>query len=63
LAKSPNGAVRDGRWKLLVNADGSSVELFDIDADPRETTNVAAKNTRIAERLKDQVLNWRKALP
>ncbi len=38
-AKSPNVAVREGRWKLLVNADGSGTELYDLNSDPNETMN------------------------
>jgi len=60
---SPNVAVRDGKWKLLVNADGSQVELYDIDADRLETKNVADQNPKITERLKTAALNWRKSLP
>lgn len=61
--RSPNVAVRDGQWKLLVNADGSNVELYDIDSDQSETENVAAKNPRITARLKTAALAWRKSLP
>ena len=32
--RSPNVAVRDGDWKLLVNADGTGAELYDLSADP-----------------------------
>ncbi|MGH7139773.1 MAG: sulfatase-like hydrolase/transferase, partial [Pirellulales bacterium] len=35
-AKSPNLAVRDGNWKLLVNADGTGAELYDLAADAFE---------------------------
>src|SRR4030095_16909160 len=28
--RSPNVAVRDGKWKLLVNAGGTGAELYDI---------------------------------
>ena len=35
-------AVRDGDWKLLVNADGTGAELYDLAADPREARNLAA---------------------
>src|SRR5581483_3256519 len=37
--RSPNVAVRDGDWKLLVNADGTGAELYDLAADPREAKN------------------------
>ncbi|NBV24497.1 MAG: hypothetical protein EBS05_21585 [Proteobacteria bacterium] len=62
-AKSPNVAVRDGDWKLLVNADGSSAELYDLAADPNEAKNVAAENAEVARRLTTQALAWRKSLP
>ena len=59
----PNVAIRDGKWKLLVNADGSDVQLYDLDADQDETINVADKNPEVAKRLKDMALKWRKSLP
>jgi arylsulfatase A-like enzyme len=61
--RSPNLAVRDGRWKLLINADGSGAELYDMLADPNETRNVAASETATTERLTRLVLDWRKWLP
>jgi arylsulfatase A-like enzyme len=61
--RSPNVAIREGDWKLLVNADGSGAELYDLKADPRETKNVAQENSAIAERLKQSALAWRKSLP
>ena len=61
--RSPNVAVRDGRWKLLVNADGSRPELYDLAADPKETANLAERQPDLARRLIDQALAWRKSLP
>jgi len=61
--RSPNVAARDGKWKLLVNADGSQMELYDIKADPKETTNLAERRPDVAKRLADQALAWRKSLP
>src|SRR5947209_1438767 len=61
--RSPNVAVRDGRWKLLVNADGSRPELYDLAADPKETANLAERQPDVARRLTDQALAWRKSLP
>jgi arylsulfatase A-like enzyme len=63
LDRSPNVAMRDGNWKLLVNADGTRRELYDLAADPQETKNLAAARPRIAERLSKQALAWRKSLP
>jgi len=61
--RSPNVAVRDGQWKLLVNADGTGAELYDLAADPKETANLATRHPEIARRLTEQALRWRKALP
>jgi arylsulfatase A-like enzyme len=62
-SKSPNVAIRDGRWKLLVNADGSCAELYDLANDRSETKNLAAEKPDIAKRLSDAALAWRKSLP
>ncbi|MBI5684731.1 MAG: sulfatase-like hydrolase/transferase [Verrucomicrobia bacterium] len=62
-SKSPNVAVLDGRWKLLVNADGSRAELYDLVADPNETKNLAEAEADIARRLTERALAWRKSLP
>jgi arylsulfatase A-like enzyme len=61
--RSPNVAVRDGDWKLLVNADGTGAELYDLAADRDETKNVAADHPDITKRLTDAALRWRKAMP
>ena len=61
--RSPNVAVRDGDWKLLVNADGTGPELYDLAADPKESRNVAADRPEEVRRLKGLALEWRKGLP
>lgn len=61
--RSPNVAVRDGNWKLLTNADGTGVELYDVLADPNEATNLAAAKPDVTARLKAAALAWRKAMP
>lgn len=61
--RSPAVAVREGNWKLLVNADGTGAELYDLAVDPKEAKDVAADNPRVAKRLKEQALAWRKSLP
>jgi arylsulfatase A-like enzyme len=61
--RSPNVAVRESDWKLLVNADGSHAELYDLKADKNETVNLAEKNPAVAKRLTESALQWRKSLP
>ncbi|MFO0930787.1 MAG: hypothetical protein U0736_27775 [Gemmataceae bacterium] len=61
--RSPNVAVRDGQWKLLVNADGSGAELYDLSTDPAESKDVRADHPDVAARLTRAALAWRNALP
>ena len=61
--RSPNVAVLDGDWKLIVNADGTGVELYDLAADPKEARNLADDKPAVSEPLKEAALAWRKALP
>jgi arylsulfatase A-like enzyme len=61
--RSPNVAVLDGNWKLLVNADGSRAELYDVAADPGERRNRAADQPELTARLRVSALTWRKSLP
>jgi arylsulfatase A-like enzyme len=61
--RSPNLAVRDGDWKLLINSSGGKAELYDVAADPKETKDVSATNPEVTKRLTDAALKWRKSLP
>ena len=62
-ARSPNVAMRDGDWKLLINADGTGTELYDLAADRHEARNLAARNPETTKRLTDAALQWRNSLP
>ena len=46
--RSPRLAIRDGYWKLLVNADGENVELYHLATDPEEVKNVAEDHAEVA---------------
>ncbi len=61
--RSPMLAIREGPWKLLMNADRSRVELYNVESDPTELANQAEKHAEIAERLATQVLAWQQELP
>lgn len=60
---SPNLAIRQGRWKLLINDDGSRAELYDLTEDPGEKLNRAKVKPEIVNRLSKMLLEWRKSLP
>lgn len=55
---SPHIAVREGEWKLLVNADGTRTELYNMTTDFNERHNVAATHPAIAERLRKAAIDW-----
>lgn len=55
---APPLAIRDGKWKLLAKPDGSDVELYDLETDPSETTNLATREPRIRTRLLIRLRTW-----
>lgn len=61
--RSPQLAIRDGKWKLLVNANGEGAELYDLSSERDESTNVASEHPQEAARLKAAVIDWRHSLP
>lgn len=61
--RSPMLAIRDGKWKLLMNPDRSRMELYDIPADPTELDNVADQNADVVKRLSERLLKWQETLP
>ncbi len=61
--RSPNLAIRSGHWKLLVNDDGSNLELYDFSQSEKEDKNVAGVQPAMAKRLSEKLLGWRKSLP
>lgn len=60
---SPQLAIREGNWKLLLNSDKNRIELYNLAADPMELNNVAAANSELAARLSQQALDWQRTLP
>jgi arylsulfatase A-like enzyme len=63
LNRCPMLAMRDGQWKLLMNPDGSRVELYDVPADASELNNLADRHPEVVKRMRERLLAWHKTLP
>ena len=61
--QSPNLAMRNGKWKCLINADGTDLQLYDFSKAQDEEKNVAQESPEVAEKMSKQLLDWRKSLP
>lgn len=61
--RSPALAVRDGNWKLLMNPDGSGVELYDFTDGFDENSNLASEHSDVASRLKAMLAAWWRSIP
>ncbi len=56
--QSPTFAMREGRWKFLVNPDGSEAQLFDLIADPGEQVNRLRREVDRASLMRRQLTAW-----
>lgn len=56
-------AVRDGQWKLLVDLDGTNVQLYNLATDSAEANNLATAQPNIAARLVKLVMDWNTSIP
>lgn len=59
----PEWAVRKGDWKLLEDADGGRLHLFNLVEDPSEMNNLANENPTMVAKLRKHLQNWRNELP
>ena len=59
----PDLAVRDGRWKLLCEYDGSTPQLYNLNSDPGETANVAPDHPELVSGMTSELLAWHKTMP
>lgn len=61
--RSPALALRRGQWKLLADPTGERVELYDLDADPREEHDLATDRPDVAGPLTEDLRRWWQSLP
>jgi arylsulfatase A-like enzyme len=61
--RAPPFAIREGDWKLLAGNGGASPQLFNLAADPTESTDVAATKPAIRDRLLGKLRAWMADLP
>lgn len=63
IDQSPNLAIRYDQWKLLMNGDGTRVELYDLNKSPREYHNVAGHHPKVTRSLIEKLLAFKKSIP
>ncbi len=59
----PDLAVRSEQWKFLCDYDGGRPELYDLDKDPGETTNLAEKNAKLVKQFTGPLVSWHESMP
>lgn len=57
--QTPAGAIRRGKWKLIETFETDTVELFDLETDLGETTNLAEQEPEVAAELRAALHDWR----
>ncbi len=58
----PYGAIREGDFKLIEFFEDGRLELFDLEKDPNETTNLAESRPEKAAELLEKLNSWRKSV-
>ncbi len=60
---NPDLAVRDGKWKYLINYDQSDPQLYDLDLDAGENNNRIDQYPEVANRLQRVLFAWNQSMP
>ena len=60
---NPDLAAREGKWKFLINYDGSTPQLYDLDKDAAESNNIYSEHPKVSDRLKKAVFQWNDQMP
>jgi len=59
---TPVGAVRAGKWKLLEYFEDRRIELYNLESDVGEQTNLAKQHADVAHALREKLHTWRNEL-
>ena len=58
---TPVSVIRSGKWKLFYYYEEGVKELYNLDTDPYETTNLARQNEKITADLFERLRVWQGA--
>jgi len=56
----PSSVIRKGPWKLIETFDPVGIELYNLDEDLSETTNLATQRPNLVSELHEQLAAWRR---
>lgn len=56
---TPYSAIRSGNWKLIQFHEDNRAELYDLEKDPGETTDLAARTPNKVRDLRARLHHWR----
>jgi len=62
LGGTSSGAIRLGKWKLIESFTDDSIELYNLNKDPSESTNLAVKKPILRKAMLKRLIDWRKSL-
>jgi uncharacterized sulfatase len=61
-ASTPAGAIRQGRWKLIEFFEDDRVELYNLEQDECEASNLVDQFPQLAQELQEKLAGWRRSL-
>lgn len=56
----PSGVIRSGHWKLIEHFESQKIELFNLESDLSESSNVASQHPHIAQQLLSSLKSWQR---
>jgi len=62
VASMPDGALRrDKRWSLVWHEPSGNVELYDMEKDPDQHTDIAADHPDVVDTFRNEITRWRRS--